>query len=216
MHIVEGYLPLRHAVGWTVAALPFVVGSARALSARVSAEPAQRMRLAASGAFVLLLSSLKLPSLAGSSAHPTGTGLGSILVGARCMPVMAGLVLLFQAILLAHGGLTTWGANVFSLGVVGPWVAVGTFRAVSRVGVSTPVAVGIAAAFADLATYACTALQLAWAFPGAAGIPDAFVRFALVFGVTQFPLAALEGVFSAMVWKSIAPEPQPRRQPSPV
>jgi len=205
MHIVEGFLPVRHAIGWTVAALPFVAVSARAVGRRVNAEPAQRMRLAASGAFVLLLSSLKLPSLAGSSAHPTGTGLGSVLVGQACMPVMAGLVLLFQAVVLAHGGLTTWGANVFSLGVVGPWVAIGTFRLAERVGASPPLAVGVAAACADLATYACTAMQLAWAFPGATGVTDAFVRFALVFGVTQLPLAALEGVFSAAVWKSIAP-----------
>jgi cobalt/nickel transport system permease protein len=31
------------------------------------------------------------------------------------MSVLGGLVLLFQALLLAHGGLTTLGANAFSM-----------------------------------------------------------------------------------------------------
>jgi hypothetical protein len=34
---------------------------------------------------------------------------------------LALVTLVFQALLLAHGGLTTLGANLFSLGVVGPW-----------------------------------------------------------------------------------------------
>ena len=34
--------------------------------------------------------------------------------------VMGVIVLLFQAILLAHGGITTLGANTFSMAIVGP------------------------------------------------------------------------------------------------
>lgn len=34
--------------------------------------------------------------------------------------ILGGIVLLFQALLLAHGGLTTLGANTVSMGIVGP------------------------------------------------------------------------------------------------
>lgn len=44
------------------------------------------------------------------------------------MVVMGSIVLLFQALLLAHGGLTTLGANAMSMAVVGPLVAYGIYR----------------------------------------------------------------------------------------
>lgn len=202
---MEGYLPAAHALGWTVAAAPFLVHSTAAVRRATGGTAGGRMRLAASGAFVLLLTSLKLPSVAGSSSHPTGTGLGAVLVGAPVMPVVALLVLLFQALLLAHGGLTTLGANVVSLGVVGPWIAVGTHRALRRAGLGELLAVGMAAAAADLATYGTTALQLALAFPQEeGGIGASLAKFLTVFGVTQLPLAVVEGVFAALVWRAVA------------
>lgn len=204
MHIMEGYLPASHAVAWTVAAAPFLVHSAQRVRREMERDPAARMRLAASGAFALLLTSLKLPSVAGSSSHPTGTGLGAVLSGPSAMPVLAALVLGFQAVLLAHGGLTTLGANIVSLGVVGPWVAWGTWRGVSAMGASPMIAVGLASAVADLATYAMTALQLALAFPQAVGgVPAALAKFSALFGVTQVPLALMEGVFAALVWRAL-------------
>jgi cobalt/nickel transport system permease protein len=32
MHIAEGFLPVAHAIGWTIASAPFVVHGARRLS----------------------------------------------------------------------------------------------------------------------------------------------------------------------------------------
>ena len=63
------------------------------------------MLLAFAGAFIFVLSALKLPSVTGSCSHPTGTGLGAILFGPLPMAVMGCIALLFQALLLAHGGL---------------------------------------------------------------------------------------------------------------
>ena len=72
-------------------------------------------------------------------------------------------VLLFQALLLAHGGITTLGANAFSMAIVGPWVAWGVWRLTSGFGRS--VSVFLAAALGNLATYCVTSVQLALAFP---------------------------------------------------
>ena len=58
-------------------------------------------------AFIFVISSLKIPSVTGSCSHMTGTALGAILFGASPVAVLGIIVLLFQAILLAHGGLTT-------------------------------------------------------------------------------------------------------------
>ena len=72
MHIAEGYLPPVHAVAWTVAAAPFVVHGARRVVAEVRERPESRLLLGAAGAFTFVLSAIKLPSVTGSSSHPTG------------------------------------------------------------------------------------------------------------------------------------------------
>ena len=64
-----------------------------------------------------------MPSVTGSCSHPTGTGLGAVLFGPAAVSVLAAIVLVFQALLLAHGGITTLGANDFSMGIVGPFAA---------------------------------------------------------------------------------------------
>ena len=111
MHIMEGFLPVEHAVGWTLASAPFVVWSVRAVRQRLYEHPEQRMLLGVAAAFSLVLSALKLPSVTGSCSHPTGVGLAVILFGPGVVAVLGAIVLLFQALLLAHGGLTTLGAN---------------------------------------------------------------------------------------------------------
>ena len=106
------------------------------------------------------------------------------------MAVLGTIVLLFQALLLAHGGLTTLGANAFSMAIVGPWAGYGAFLLTRRVTGSLLGGVFAGMALADLATYVTTSLQLALAFPDAdSGLVGAAVKFLGVFAVTQVPLA---------------------------
>jgi cobalt/nickel transport system permease protein len=200
VHIAEGYLPPLHAAAWTVAAAPFVVHGARAVVRQVREDPDSRLLLGAAGAFSFVLSALKIPSVTGSSSHPTGTGLGAVLFRPPVMALLGTIVLVFQALLLAHGGITTLGANAFSLAVVGPWVAFGVFTLVRRLGGRLEVAVFLAAALANLATYCTTAVQLALAFPDAqTGVPGALLAFGSIFAVTQVPLAVAEGLLTVLV-----------------
>ena len=165
MHIAEGFLPPAHAVAWGVASAPFVVHGARSLIREVREHPESTLLLGASGAFTFVLSALKLPSVTGSCSHPTGTGLGAILFRPPVMAVLGTITLLFQALLLAHGGLTTLGANVFSMAVVGPWAGYGVYRLLRRYDGPLMVAVFSGAFVADLSTYCVTSVQLALAFP---------------------------------------------------
>ena len=200
MHIAEGYLPPLHALAWTAVAAPFVVHGARAVVRQVREEPETRLLLGAAGAFTFVLSALKLPSVTGSSSHPTGTGLGAILFRPPVMALLGTIVLTFQALLLAHGGITTLGANAFSMAVVGPWVAYGVYALVRRLGGGMTAAVFLAAALADLSTYCTTAVQLALAHPDpASGVTGALGEFLAIFAVTQIPLAVSEGLLTVLV-----------------
>jgi cobalt/nickel transport system permease protein len=200
MHIAEGYLPPLHAAAWTVAAAPFVVHGARAVVRQVREDPESKLLLGAAGAFSFVLSALKIPSVTGSSSHPTGTGLGAILFRPPVMALLGTIVLAFQALLLAHGGITTLGANAFSMAVVGPWVAFGVFVLVRRLGGGLSLGVFLAASLADLATYSMTSVQLALAYPDAAsGVLGAVVKFGSIFAITQIPLAISEGLLTVLV-----------------
>ncbi|SNR68892.1 energy-coupling factor ABC transporter permease [Blastococcus mobilis] len=210
MHIAEGFLPPAHAIGWTVAAAPFVVHGARAVVREVRENPESTLLLGAAGAFTFVLSAIKLPSITGSSSHPTGTGAGAILFRPPVMALLGTVVLLFQALLLAHGGLTTLGANAVAFAVVGPWVGYGAYRLTRALGGGLLPGVFAGTAVADLATYVTTSLQLALAFPDpTGGLAGAVVKFLGVFGVTQIPLAIGEGLLGVLLFRALTVNARP-------
>jgi len=205
MHIMEGFLPVAHAVGWSIASAPFVAYGLHSISRRIKENPEQRVLLGVAAAFTFVLSALKLPSVTGSCSHPTGTGLGAVLFGPAAMAPIGAVVLLFQAILLAHGGLTTLGANIFSMAVVGPCAAAIIYRLARTAKLPFSACIFLAAALGDLLTYVTTSAQLAFAFPDpAGGFAASFAKFAGVFAITQLPLAVSEGFLTVIVFNALA------------
>ena len=198
MHIAEGYLPAGTCIAWGAVCLPFVAWGLIKIRRLAQGQKSVLVILAMAGAFAFVLSALKIPSVSASSSHPTGTGLGAILFGPAPMAVLGLIVLLFQALLLAHGGLTTLGANTFSMAIAGPLVSWGVWRACEALRVNRRVSVFLAAALGDLFTYCVTSLQLALAHPSATGgVAGAAVEFLGVFALTQIPLAVIEGLVTA-------------------
>lgn len=201
MHIMEGFLPVGWAVFWWVVFIPFFALGLHSITQLTRQHPELKLLLALAGAFTFVLSALKIPSVTGSCSHPTGTGLGAILFGPFSMAVLGSLVLLFQAVLLAHGGLTTLGANAVSMAVVGPLVAYAIYHWVVTMTGRQSVAIFLAAALADLATYLITSVQLALAFPApVGGMAASLIKFAGIFALTQIPLAISEGLLTVLVW----------------
>ena len=199
MHIMEGFLPQGHAIAWGVVCLPFLVWGFLSIKKIVSNHRKAILLLAMMGAYAFVLSALKMPSVTGSSSHPTGTGLGAVLFGPAPMALLGLLVLLFQAILLAHGGLTTLGANTFSMAIAGPIVSYGVYKLCRKWKVNRLVAVGLACGLGDLFTYCVTSIQLALAHPGQAGVLASMGAFMSIFALTQIPLAIVEGILGAVV-----------------
>ncbi|MBM6925427.1 energy-coupling factor ABC transporter permease [Pseudoflavonifractor phocaeensis] len=193
MHIAEGMLPVPWAIGWGAVCVPFVVAGFFAIKRKVEQAPRAKILLAMCGAFAFVLSALKLPSFNGSCSHPTGVGLGAILFGPMTMAVLGLIVLLFQALLLAHGGLTTLGANLFSMAIAGPILAWLVYQLLRKVKAPAAVAVFAAAALGDLFTYVVTSVQLGV-------INGGMVKFLAIFAVTQIPLAIAEGLLTVVIF----------------
>jgi cobalt/nickel transport system permease protein len=201
MHIMEGFLPFRWCVVWYVLALPFLIYGVIMVKKLTGDNTRLKLLLGLCGAFVFVMSAMKIPSVMGSSSHPTGVGLGAIVFGPSVMSVLGGIVLLFQALLLAHGGISTFGANAVSMAVVGPMVSYVIYGLLKKTKAPMWFAVFMAAALGDLATYIVTALQLALAFPYQnGGIAASFLKFLAVFAVTQVPIAIGEGIVTVVVY----------------
>ena len=204
MHIMEGFLPVFWCVVWWLVALPCLALGVYHLKKVLAADREALPLLGVTGGFIFILSSLKLPSVTGSCSHPTGTGLSAIAFGPWITSVIGVIVLLFQALFLAHGGLSTLGANTVSMGIVGPLVGWGVYRALRNTRLNLYVTVFLAATFADLFTYVVTSLELALAYPAqVGGMVSSFVVFMGIFAITQVPLAILESVVLVLVFKYI-------------
>jgi len=205
---MEGFLPWEWCLLWYLISIPVVAYGVIRIKRITDEKPETKPLLAVSGAFMFVLSSLKLPSVTGSCSHPTGNGLGAVLFGPAVASVMAAIVLVFQALLLAHGGLTTLGANIFSMGIVGPVVAWLVFKGIKKIGWGPSIGIFFAALLGNWLTYITTALQLSLAFP----IPtfgEAIVKFMVIFAYTQVPLAIAEGLLTVVIFdyiKKIRPD----------
>lgn len=201
MHIMEGYLSPSWSIFWIVLSVPFIIYGFFAIRKKISENTKFFILLAMCGAFAFVLSSLKIPSVTGSCSHPTGVGLGAVLFGPTPMAVIGLIILLFQSLLLAHGGLTTIGANVFSMAVVGPMAAYGVFKGALKAGIKSSIAVFLAAFTGDILTYITTSIQLALAYPDAVGgFMASLWKFMGIFALTQIPLAISEGLLSVIVY----------------
>jgi cobalt/nickel transport system permease protein len=201
MHIMEGFLPPKWCIAWGIISIPFIVVGFFSIKEKIRINPKIKMLIAMAGAFAFVLSSLKIPSVTGSCSHPTGVGLGAILFGPTIMSVLGLIVLIFQALLLAHGGLTTLGANTFSMAIVGPLVSYFIYKLFKKWKMSQSISVFAAAMLGDLMTYVTTSVQLAVAFPDqTGGIVASLVKFMSIFAVTQIPLAISEGILTVIIF----------------
>ncbi len=132
--------------------------------------------------------------VAGSTAHPAGTGLSAVFLGPFASVVVAFVSLLLQALFLAHGGLTTLGGNTFSMGVMGSFAAFAAFRLGRGGGLSLFWSGFLAGVTADLVTYLGTSFEMALALHGTQPLLSVLGQIYLAFMPTQIPLSILEGV----------------------
>lgn len=197
MHIAEGFLPPLWALFYYLICVPFLFVGLKKVKQLSKENTDIKMLLGLVAAYSLLLSALKLPSLTGSSSHLTGTSIGTILFGPMVMAVVSVVVLLFQALFLAHGGITTLGANIFSMGIVGPLVTFAVYQVFKKK--NKKVGMFLGALIGNFATYTVTAFQLAMVFHDG-DFMATLGKFLSVFAVTQIPLGIVEGIFTVLLF----------------
>ena len=205
MHISEGILPPQWAALWFAVALPFVALGLRDLRVKSAREPFFKPMVGLIGAAVFVISCMPIPvPVAGSCSHPCGTGMAAILIGPTLTVVVSSIALLLQALFLSHGGLTTLGGNLVSMGIVGAFTGWGVFRLSRRLGMPVWGAAFLCGLLSDWATYATTSFELASALHGSGSFLKMFTAIGVSFMPTQLPLGIVEGVITAGVYRFIA------------
>jgi cobalt/nickel transport system permease protein len=204
MHITEGILPMSWAGIWFLVAVPFVFWGMQTINHRRSTEPFYLHVVALVGSAIFVISCMPVPvPWVGTCSHPCGTGLGAVLIGPGPTVLVASIALVFQALFLSHGGLTTLGANIVSMGIVGAFSAYCLFRILRTANVPIFVAAFLAGMISDWATYATTSLELSSALHGDGSMWTMFLAVATAFVPTQLPLGIAEGFLTAIAYQFI-------------
>lgn len=194
MHISEGILPMKWAGLWYLVALPFLVKGIRDIKKKSALNPHFKVLLGLMGAVIFIISCMPVPvPTAGTCSHPAGTGISAVLVGPVMSILVTSIALLIQALFLAHGGLTTWGADIVSMGVMGSFAAYLGFRTLQKLRAPLFVCGFTAGLLADWATYITTSFELASALHGSKSMLPLFYTIIVAFIPTQLPLGILEG-----------------------
>ena len=198
MHISEGILPFNWAALWFAVAVPFVALGLTRLNELSKDDLSMKPLVGLMAAVVFVISCMPIPvPTAGTCSHPCGTGIAAILVGPFISVLITAVALLIQALFLAHGGISTWGADIVSMGVAGSFAGCFVFRGMRRAGASLAIAGFFAGLLTDWATYLTTSVELASGIRGDAPFLPLLGKIVLAFIPTQLPLGILEGAMTA-------------------
>jgi cobalt/nickel transport system permease protein len=153
MHISEGILTGPSFWATTVAGAAVMAWGVRDMKRFIKEQPERKPLLGMAGAFIFLVSLIPIPAYMGTCSHPCGTPLAGILLGPGIGATLSGFALFLQALLFAHGGFATLGANILSLGVggsVGGWLF---FKLGRRLGLPLLAAASLGGLMGDVVTY---------------------------------------------------------------
>ncbi len=203
MHLSDGILAPEWCLVWFAIAIVFIAVGVWQIKRGTKENASYLPMLAMMGAVVFVISVWHIPvPVSGSCSHPIGTPMSAIIVGPFPTVVLGAIALFFQAF-FGHGGLTTLGANVVSMGIVGGFSGYLLYVLLRKVNSPLWLAAGMAGFVGDVLCYLTTALQLALSLnPGS--VLSHWALYTVGYMPTQLPLAVAEFVFTAGIVQYIA------------
>lgn len=187
MHIPDAFIPLSQGAIYWIVALIFIALSLRWAKKEMSEEKIPLVAVLAAGIFAI--QAFNLPVAMGTSGHLVGGALAAIILGSPFAAVfILTLVLVIQGILFGDGGITTMGANIINMGVIGGFVGFYTFKGLMGVSKNMPVSAFLAAWLACLIPALACAVEMfiAGTFPLAEGM--------VAMGVYHAAIGVIEGI----------------------
>jgi len=185
MHIPDAFIPIWQGAIYWIIALVFLALALRWAKNEMSEEKIPIVAVLAAGIFAL--QSFNLPVSMGTSGHLVGGALAAIVLGSPFAAVfILTLVLIVQGVLFGDGGITTMGANIINMGVIGGFVGFYSFRGLMGMTKSMPLSAFLAAWLACLIPALAASFELFFAgtFPLVAGMIGMGIYHAII-GVVE-------------------------------
>ena len=172
MHIPDGFIPISQCIIYYVILIIALYFSVKWARTNLDEKHIPLMAVLAAGIFAIM--SMNMPIPFGTSGHMVGGALVAIVFLAPEASVLVfTVVLLVQALIFGDGGITTLGANVLNMAIIGGFVGLYTFKGLQKP-IGKYAAAGVGAWLATvLAALACAIeMGIAGTFPMNIGIPS--------------------------------------------
>ena len=118
------------------------------------------------------------------------------------MYTIVGMVLLFQSKFLGHGGLSTLGANSFSMAVIGSTVAFLVYKLCKKINLKKRYSIFLVVILCDTAIYTMTSIQLGISSRNLnQATINSIIEFGKSFLTMQIPVSIIEGILTVIVFK---------------
>lgn len=131
MHIGDGLIPLwQCAIYWIIV---IIVGYFAVKWAKNNLDERKIPLLAVLAAAIFAIQAFNIPIPWGTSGHMVGAAIVAILLGSPYAGFLVlAIVLIIQGLVFGDGGLTTMGANMFNMGVLGGFIGFYGFKAIKE------------------------------------------------------------------------------------
>lgn len=190
MHIPDAFIPIGQSAVYWIIALVFIILALRWARKELDEEKIPLVAVLAAGIFAI--QAFNLPVGMGTSGHLVGGALAAILLGSPYAAVfILTLVLLIQGVIFGDGGITTMGANIINMGVIGGFVGYYTFTGLKSVFNNIYISAAIAAWLACFipALAASVEMWIAGTFPLVPGL--------IAMGTYHAAIGVIEAVITA-------------------
>jgi len=197
MHIPDAFIPIPQGIAYWLVALIFIALALRWARREMSEEKIPLVAVLAAGIFAI--QAFNLPVAMGTSGHLVGGALAAIVLGSPFAAVfILTMVLVIQGVIFVDGGITTMGANILNMGVIGGFVGFYSFKGIMAVVKNVSLASFSAAWLACLvpALVAAVELYAAGTFPLEIGLAG--------MGLYHAVIGVIEGTITVVALKLIA------------
>lgn len=131
MHIPDGFLDLSICLIMYLATAIFWVFAFRRTKEALTDEQVPLMAMLTAMFFAAQM--MNYPIIGGTTAHLLGGPILALTLGPYAGLISMTIILLIQAFFFGDGGITTFGANVWNMGVVGVFVSYSVFLLVAKI-----------------------------------------------------------------------------------
>ncbi len=197
MHIPDVFIPIGQSSLYWLIAIVAIFFALRWARKELTEDKIPLIAVLAAGIFAI--QSFNLPIAMGTSGHLVGGALAAIVLGSPFAAVLIlTLVLIIQGLIFGDGGITTMGANIINMGLIGGFVGYYSFQACKATISNIYVSAGIAAWLACLIPAIACAIEMtiAGTFPLVPGL--------IAMGLYHAVIGVIEGIITAVIIYLIA------------